>query len=312
MECMPLPRPSQGSADDDGNRGNDEPEADDAQRLLSGQNGCRLVGEEAGQRTGEAQADDHAQPHDDGRQRQSGAEDLADTGIFFSAIVVADDGADTLYDAVGRQIDKGLQFIVDAQDENVHRREYGQYSVEAGDEQRRQCHVQRRRNTYQIDPLAEITIKDVSAEAEPQRQRPDKVDDEIDDQGQGLSDDGGPGCAADTHDRERTEAEDHDRVQNDVGDGTAEHADHRDRHFAFRLKDFFKGDRRRDDGGEGKDDIGIVQTILQNVLILGKKTQENRRAKDADRGQQDAVNQAAGHAAEAASLAFSPSCAPRK
>ena len=111
----------QGSADDDGNRGNDEPEADDAQRLLSGQNGCRLVGEEAGKRTGEAQADDHAQTHDDGRQRQSGAEDLADTGIFFCAIVVADDGADTLYDAVGRQIDKGLQFIVDAQDENVHR-----------------------------------------------------------------------------------------------------------------------------------------------------------------------------------------------
>ena len=111
-----------------------------------------------------------------------------------------------------------------------------------------------------------------------------------------MSDDGGPGCAADTHDRERTEAEDHDRVQNDVGDGSAEHADHGHRHFAFRLKDFFKGDRRRDNGGEGKDDIGIVQTILQNVLILGKKTQEHRRAEDADRGQQDAMNQAVGHA----------------
>ena len=30
-------------------------------------------------------------------------------------------GADTLYDAVGRQIDKSLQLIVDAQDENIHR-----------------------------------------------------------------------------------------------------------------------------------------------------------------------------------------------
>ena len=86
----------------------------------------------------------------------------------------------------------------------------------------------------------------------PDGYRPDSVTDHIDQQGNALTDSGRPGRPRNSHRRENTDAKDHQRIQDNIDDKTAHHADHRHLHSADRLKNFLICQPQSNDCGKQK------------------------------------------------------------
>ena len=114
------PQPLQGAAGNDRHRRDDKTQADDPQRGAAQGDGLGIGGEQADQLAGNGPAQDGAQHHDARRQRQPGEEDLPHAGGLFGAVVVAHDGPHPLHDAVGGQVEEGLQFVVDPQHQDIY------------------------------------------------------------------------------------------------------------------------------------------------------------------------------------------------
>ena len=119
------------------------------------------------------------------------------------------------------------------------------------------------------------------------------VDDEVDEEGDDLSDAGRPGGTGDAHGRDRTEAEDHDRVEDDVDETADQHADHRNLHAADGLEHLLIGDGGGIRHTEKEDDTCILGAQADDVSIIRKPSHEGRHPEDAEHADEEAVEDVA-------------------
>ena len=224
--------------------------------------------------------------------------------MLFGTVVVADKRAHTLHDAVGRQVQKGLQLVVNAQHHHIALREGCQQAVEEGDQQGRQGQVQDGGHTDGIELAIQCSIRAQAAAAQTDGQLGAGVDEQVDAQTQQLTDAGGEGCARNAQRRHRAQAEDEDGVQDDVAHAAEDQRHHSHLHAAHGLEHLLKGQRRHVDGGKQEDDGGVGDAGCDQVFIAGEPAQKAGHDGNADKGDEDAVHQAQRHAVGGGGLGF--------
>ena len=129
------------------------------------------------------------------------------------AVIVADEGAHSLHEAVGGQVQKGLQFIVDAQHHHITLRESCQQPVEEGDQQRGQRQIEDGRNADGVQSAVQRCVRAQAAAAQPHRQLGAQIDHKVNYHAERLTDAGGQCRARNAHGRHRPKAENEHRVQ---------------------------------------------------------------------------------------------------
>ncbi len=158
--------------------------------------------------------------------------------LLSCAEVVANQGADSLNQAVGRHIDEGLQLVIGTQHHNIHLRKLDEDAVQSGNQQRRQCHVQAGRDTHVIEPSQELPIKMQVLPGKANRDGICQIHCPVEQQLQGHADARCPGCACNAHRRNGAHAENQDGVQDDIHNAAEAHGDHGSFHFSQGLVDF--------------------------------------------------------------------------
>ena len=172
----------------------------------------------------------------------------------------------------------------------------GQQRVQEGDEHRGQRQIQDGRYADGIELQSHFGVRLQAAGAQPDRDRADEVDDQIEDDGDHLADAGSQRRTGNAHSGERADAENQQRVQNDVADRAAHQADHGNVHPAHSLKDLLERHGGHDDDGEHEGNAGVGHAHGDDGLVAGEGAQEPRHDGGADDGNHDAVDQRKHHA----------------
>lgn len=229
----------QSSGGDHRGGGYEEADADDAQGSRADLNGLGIVCEQSHDPAGAELAESGSHHHDGGRQGHGSGVDLLDTPVLSGAVIVADQRTDSLNETVGGEIKERLKFIVDPQNQHVGLGERREDRVQGGDQHRRQGQVQGSRDSDGVKPSGQSPVPGNSTEAHTDRDRIEAVKEQVDDEGQNLSDAGGQGGALDAQCGDRAQSEDQDRIENDVGHAAGQHTEHRDGHLAHGLINLF-------------------------------------------------------------------------
>ena len=281
---------------------NHKAQTDDAQGGFTGGNGLRVRGEQLHQRAGSEQADDRACSHDGSTHDEGEFVELFHAGVLLGTVVVANERAHTLHDAVGGQIQEGLQLVVNAQHHHVALGKTSQQAVQEGDQQRRQGQIEDGRYADGIQFAVQRGIRAQAAAAQSDRQLRTDVNEEVNAQAQQLADAGSKGRTRNAHGGHRAKAEDQDRVQNDVAHTAKDQCCHSHFHAAHGLKHLFKGQCRHVNGGKQEYDGGVGDAGCDQACVAGEPTQEARHDGNAYNGDQDAVHKAQRHAVGGGSL----------
>ena len=121
--------------------------ADDLQCSGASDNGFRGSCEKSHKLSGCQEADNGSKEHDHTAGFQGEPEDFFHTLHLAGTEVITDQRAHSLDDSVGREIQEGLQFVINAKDHHIAVRVSGQHGVQKRDQKRWQCQVQDRGNT---------------------------------------------------------------------------------------------------------------------------------------------------------------------
>ena len=122
------------------------------------------------------------------------------------------------------------------------------------------------------------------------RNRAYNINDQIHSHTDGLSDARRQSRALDAHSRKGANAEDQQRIQNNIADTACHEAYHGHLHPSYCLKDFLKAQAKGNHHREGKNDAGIPQRIVDNPCILRIQPQEARHHQQTDDHQNQALN----------------------
>ena len=242
-----------------------------------------------------------AQHHNAHNKGKAYAEDAAHTLVFFRAVVVTQYGAHALHNAVCRQIQKGLQFVIRAKHKHVSLRKHGKDRVEHGDHQGGKRHVQRRRNAYGIGAAADLCKFRKIFKTDLHGKPLCKIDHKIDHQRNDLPDSRGKRRALYAHFGKDPPAEYQNGIQNDIRYAARQHGNHGNRHFADCLKGLFKTDPGGNGNAEQENNIGIADAVIQNHTVVRKHAQKHRHDKNTA-GQYHAVQQVKEHACRGSSI----------
>ena len=88
------------------------------------------MGKQPHQLAGNQQAYRGPKHHNDTVHAQDDLINLTDPFTFARAVVIADQRAHPLHNAIRRQIDEGLQFVIDSQNQDIHLGIGGQNRIE--------------------------------------------------------------------------------------------------------------------------------------------------------------------------------------
>ena len=222
--------------------------------------------------------------------------------MLFGTVIVANERAHTLHDAVGGQIQEGLQLVVNAQHHHVALGKARQQAVQEGDQQRWQGQIEDGRHADGIQFAVQCGIRAQAAAAQSDRQLSTDVNEKVNAQAQQLADAGGKGRTRNAHGRHRAKAEDQDGVQKDVAHTAKDQRRHSHLHAAHGLKHLFKGQCRHVDGGKQEYDGGVGDAGCDQACVAGEPAQKARHDDNADNGDENAVHQAQRHTVGGGSL----------
>lgn len=135
-DSAPLPRPSSAPEEVVDTAETTKPRQMMRRAVLADGDGFGVGGEQLHQRAGSEQADDRARSHDGSTHDEGEFVELFHAGVLFGTVIVANERAHTLHDAVGGQIQEGLQLVVNAQHHHVALGKARQQAVQEGDQQR--------------------------------------------------------------------------------------------------------------------------------------------------------------------------------
>ena len=111
-----------------------------------------------------------------------------------------------------------------------------------------------------------------------------------------LTDDGCERCTANTHLGERSDAEDEQRVQNDVDDCTGQTLTHRNNHITGRLLNLLAHDGDHDKDTQSDRDVRIADRLFKDSCILGKTGKERTAAQKSQQDKHDTAHNGQYHA----------------
>ena len=263
---------------------------------LADGDGLGVGGEQADEGRGSGHTDDGACRHDDGAHAEGELVELCHAGVLLCTVVVADEGAHSLHDAVGGQIEERLEFIVDAQHHHIAFGEGRQQAVEEGDQHGGQGQIQDGRHTDGVETAFEREVRPQGLPAQMDGRLGGAVDHEVDDESGGLSDAGSQRRACNAHGRHRAEAEDEDGVQQDVADTARDEGDHGELHPAHGLEELLKGEAGHVHGSEQEDDGGVGHAHGDDGAVGGEPGQEAGHDSGSRQRAEDAVEHREGHA----------------
>lgn len=149
-EGVPFPRPS--SAPQAGNRysGNQEAGADDTESCFSCKDSFGIGGKQSHQLSGNCQADNGSDDHNDAAHGKRYHIDFFHTFVFSCSIVISDHRAHTLDDSAGRKIKEGLKLVINAQNYHIALGVNSKQAVQHGDQKGGERNIQNCRNSHSI------------------------------------------------------------------------------------------------------------------------------------------------------------------
>ena len=248
-----------------------------------------MIGKQADQRAGEQQADQRACCHDQPVDAKGIAVNAVDARGFSCAVVIADDRPHPLHRAACRQIQKGLQLVVAAEDDDIERGIRREQCIEEGNQQRRQGKAECGRQSDRVQPQIALRVGPQPCAPDADGKRAAARQQQVNCQRDTLPQSGGDCRACNAERGKGAEAENQQRVEQDVGNTAAQQAEHGALHPANRLEDLFKGHAEHDDDRKGKGDGGVLRAIRNHLPILREHTQEGGHQGDAANGGGHAV-----------------------
>ena len=133
---QPFSQPLQGSGEGHRHRRDHKAKTDHPQGDGPHGYGLRVSSEQAHELGGDGLTDHGARRQDQAAHPQHHPADLADPADLPGAVVVAHQGAHPLDKAVGREVEEGLELVIDPQHQHVPLGEGGQNPVEGGHQHR--------------------------------------------------------------------------------------------------------------------------------------------------------------------------------
>ena len=224
--------------------------------------------------------------------------------MLSGTVVVTNERAHALHNAVSGQIQEGLQLIVDAQHHHIALGKACQQSVQESDQQGGQGQIEDSGHADAVKPFVQCGIRAQAAAAQAHRELGAGIDEKVDAQAQQLTDAGGKGRTCNAHGRHRAKAEDQDGVQKDVAHTAEDQCGHGHLHAAHGLKHLFKGQTSHVDGGKQEHDGGVGDAGGDQAFVTGEPAQKARHDGDAENGDENAVYQAQGHTMGGCGLGF--------
>ena len=122
--------------------------------------------------------------------------------MFPRAVVIADQGAHPLHNAIRWKIDKCLQFVIDSQNQNIHFGICRQNRIERRNQKRRKREIQGCGNANGVQLYYHLFAGENVLPADMHANWPRKIDYKVNRQRQSLSDAGRQRSAFDSHFRE--------------------------------------------------------------------------------------------------------------
>ena len=279
-----------GTGGGDGYSRNKKAGADDLQCSGACGNGFRGSGEKSHKLSGRQEADNGSKEHDHTAGLQGEPEDFFYTLHLTGTEVVADQRAHSLDDSVGREIQEGLQFIINAKDHHIAVRVSGQHGVQKRDQERWQCQVQDRWNTDGIQAQIRFFACFQGFGRYMYRNSLQDIKDHINRNGEHLADASSQSCAPDTQLRKKNDSPDQERVQDDVAGTSHQQGDHRYFHPSYSLEKFFEEKADGNYCGKQENDGRILQSHSDHGFILGIHLKEYGHNSDADHSHQDSMD----------------------
>ena len=264
--------------------------ADDLQCSGASGNGFRGSCEKSHKLSGCQEADNGSKEHDHTAGFQGEPEDFFHTLHLTGTEVITDQRAHSLDDSVGREIQEGLQFVINAKDHHIAVRVSGQHGVQKRDQKRWQCQVQDRGNTDGIQAQIRYFACFQGFGRYTYRNRLQDIKDHIDRNGEHLADASSQSCAPDTQLREKADSPDQERVQDDVADTSHKQGEHGYFHPSYSLEKFFEEKADGNYCGKQENDGRILQPHPDHGFILGVHLKEYGHNSDADHSHQDPVD----------------------
>ena len=216
--------------------------------------------------------------------------------IFFHTLhltgteVITDQRAHSLDDSVGREIQEGLQFVINSKDHHIAVRVSGQHGVQKRDQKRWQCKVQDRGNTDGIQAQIRYFACFQGFGRYTYRNRLQDIKDHIDRNGEHLADASSQSCAPDTQLREKPIPQ----IRNGSRMMLLIHPTSRASMDTFIRPTAWKSfSEEKADGnycGKQENDGRILQPHPDHGFILGVHLKEYGHNSDADHSHQDPVD----------------------
>ena len=121
------------------------------------------------------------------------------------------------------------------------------------------------------------------------------IEQQIDHQSKHLTQSGSQRCAVNAHFGERPQAEDQQRIQNNIGQAAQAQTHHGHLHTTDCLKNLFKCQVCVDYNGKAKHNTPVAHSQVDYRLILGKRLQKQRNDGNTHAGEQHPVHQRPQH-----------------
>ena len=272
-----------------GDGGDEKAQTDDPQRFCASTDGPEVGGKHPHEFSRECQTDEHAHRHDGCGHPQCGPGDPRHPVHLLGTVVVSHQRPDTLHDPVGGKIDEGLKLVIDSQDKDTGLAVGSEDAVQGGDKDGRQSLIEYCRDSYGIETPRQTSSLPSFLQIQMKSHPSPGIHHEIDHQCHRLSDIRGDGGAVDTQRGTAQISEDHDGIEDDVGDASRHHAVHGYLHPSRSLEQFLIYQLYGHDDGCGEDDEGIPGSEIEDPVVVGIHPQERRDDGKTDPGEKDAV-----------------------
>ena len=175
----------------------------------------------------------------------------------------------------GRQVEEGLQLVIDAENHHIPLPKRRKQAVEHTDEQRGQRKVQHGRHPDCIEPAGPAQGPGAARRGAAAQRPPDEIHRQIDAERDALPKARCKRRPPNAERRAGPEAEDQHGVQNDVGDAAAKQRGHRRFHPANGLENLFKRKAKHDDGAKRKDNRAVFNPECGEGGLSRKKAAES-------------------------------------